>query len=132
MDMKMILTTIALLALLGTAHADPLTAGDWMKFCDSKITYMQTACVQYARGVADGLDLWWMVSKTDAPVCIPGRVTAGQLVDVAKKYWKDTPKERHYAAGVFLGMAFLNAWPCPINQDDKQDNTRAPGTSAFK
>lgn len=108
----MLLTILALLASLGTAHADPATANQWIKDCKGKSAVNQIACFTYARGVADGLTLWVHVDKDNAPVCIPDEVTAYQLVEVGKKFYNDSPKDQHLAAGVFLGFAFLEAWPC--------------------
>lgn len=111
--MKTLLTTLTALTMLtGTAQADPATAKEWVKDCEGKSAVNQIACFTYARGVADGLTLWVHVDKDNAPVCIPDEVNAMQLVAVGKKFFKDSPKDQHLAAGVFLGFAFLEAWPC--------------------
>jgi hypothetical protein len=110
--MKTLLTTLALLATLGTANAEPVTANEWIKDCEGKLLVMQVSCFTYARGVADGVSLWNHADQDSAPVCIPNSVTANQLVAVGRKFFKDSPKDRHLAAGVFLGFAFLDAWPC--------------------
>ena len=112
--MKTILTTLALFASLGTAHAAPGQTGtEWMRDCDDKLLTMRALCSQYALGVAGGLRLWQIGDLQTARVCLPDKVTADQLVAVARKYYKDQPKDRHMVSFVFLGLAFLDAWPCP-------------------
>ena len=113
--MKMLLTTFALLASLGVAHAaGPVTAREWIQACVDKAALKQIACFTYVRGVADGLTLWVHGDEENAPVCIPDTVTSAQLVAVGQKFFKDSPKDQHLVASVFLGFAFLDSWPCDL------------------
>lgn len=119
--MKTILTTLALLASLGAAQAGgTVTAKEWIKYCDGgKNPGNKIACLAYVRGVADGLNLWNHAETNTAPVCIPSDVNTDQLVAVGQKFFRDSPKDRHLTASVFLGFAFLDAWPCDLPDGGK-------------
>jgi len=45
-------------------------------------------------------------------VCIPQKVTNGQMGDVLIKYLQDHPEKRHNDVGVLAWRAFRKAFPC--------------------
>lgn len=112
--MKKALTILTALTMLtGAAQAAAAwTTEQWVKSCTSKNPVEQAACFMYARGVADGLDLWASSGKAGYLVCVPASVTSEQLVAVGRKFHRENPKDRHLTAGPFLGIAFMDAWPC--------------------
>jgi len=63
------------------------------------------SCDGYIAGVADTLEM----TRT---ICIPPRVTSGQLVDVVIKFLKDNPESRHYAGASEATIALGRAFPC--------------------
>lgn len=120
--MKTLLTTLALLATLGSAQADPaMTANQWVSQCDSKEVPMRIACKQYALGVAEGLTLWLILHTDSAVICIPEKANDVQFVAVARKYYKDNPKDRHRTALVLLSLAYKEAWPCDDDEPKKKE-----------
>jgi hypothetical protein len=58
----------------------------------------------YVTGVADSYD--------GELFCIPERVNVGQLVDLAKSYIVNNPKDRHRHAGALVAIAFVEVFPC--------------------
>ena len=99
-------------ALAGTA-AD---GNDWLSRCQDGTTTGDVAkatyCFSYARGLADGLTIWAVISPTTAPACIPTEVQGRDLVDVGMRYLKDRPEMGGFAAGVPLTQSFVATWPC--------------------
>jgi hypothetical protein len=62
-----------------------------------------------------------MLSRTRAEklgrsliVCwtVPHSVTNGQMIDIAVKYLKDRPEERHLSAAILVVEAMTKAFPC--------------------
>ncbi len=70
-------------------------------------------CMYYVAGVADMLSV---ISKTEAggikPLCIPAKVSLGQLRNVVVKYLKAHPEGTHRAAVVQVTVALGEAFPC--------------------
>jgi len=113
--MKSILTILLTIGLLtiGSAKADDgFSAEKWIRSCNSKSKELLTLCNYYAFGVGGGLRVWSVTQAETASVCVPFEVSAGQLVAVGQKYYREHPKDRHYGAHVFLALAFKDAWPC--------------------
>jgi len=74
-------------------------------------------CIAYAYGIWNGAGTMAMIhgfEKTgDLFQCTPPDVTNQQLLDVALKYMRDNPAERHRSSTELFLAAWLNAWPCP-------------------
>lgn len=104
-------------ALPVPAFAAPLTNGnDWLTRCQDGTTSgdagKATYCFSYARGLADGLSIWAVISPETALACIPTEIQGQDLVDVGMRYLKNHPEMRSFAAGVPLTRSFVEAWPC--------------------
>jgi hypothetical protein len=69
----------------------------------AKITSPDSNTRQHITFYADGIK---------AGICIPPKVTLGQLVDVICKHLADHPQDRHLPMGQHLTTAFRTAWPC--------------------
>jgi hypothetical protein len=96
--------------------ASPASGNDWLSRCEDGATTGDAAkasyCFSYARGLADGLSIWAVISPETAPVCIPTQVQGQELVDVGMRYLKDHPEMQTLAAGVPLVRSFAETWPC--------------------
>jgi Rap1a immunity proteins len=113
--MKKLFTTAAILICTAAspAIADPPANGnDWVADCGSKSDWRRVSCYMYARGLADGLAAWQIISPETAPACIDGKVISQQLVDVGLAYIKAHPATRADYAGMLLSFAFIEAWRC--------------------
>jgi Rap1a immunity proteins len=88
-----------------------MTGNEFLRRCQTK-TIEAVQCMGYVRGLADGLILWKIARQDDAPVCIPPQAETQQLLEVAARFIRANPKTRHEEAGMLLGLAFLEAWPC--------------------
>lgn len=60
--------------------------------------------VGYITGVADALE--------NLTICLPPRITAGQVVDVSKQYLEANPAIRHLSADVLVAYVLSTTWPC--------------------
>lgn len=60
--------------------------------------------IGYITGVADVLE--------GVSICLPSRITAGQVVDVSKNYLEANPAIRHLAADVIVSYVLSTTWPC--------------------
>jgi hypothetical protein len=98
------------------AAAPAADGNDWLSRCeDARATSGSaeaTYCFSYARGLADGLSIWTIMSPATALACIPTEVQGQQLLDAGTAFMKSHPELRHLAAGVLLTYSFVEAWPC--------------------
>lgn len=77
-------------------------------------TESKLRCASYVAGVADGVAGAQMVAEP-APyrLCIPvNAVSRLQIMDVATKFLRDNPADRHRAAAVLVYRALVEAYPC--------------------
>ena len=113
--MKVKIVTAAAIALAfisnPAAAAKAASGNEWVGYCKAG----SPTCWTYARGVADGLAVWEMISPETATACIPQAVDAAQLRDIGLQFIKDNPKDRHVPAGLLLAKAFMTTWPCSSN-----------------
>ena len=115
---RLFMATAVFAALASPAQAGgPIMIKDWYNECTANqketVGYMkQLTCLRYARGLADGLELWHLIDPGSAKICVPKQVDAQQLVEVGKKYYRENPKDQHTEAAVLLGLAFQDAFPC--------------------
>jgi Rap1a immunity proteins len=109
---------LAAAAIMMCTAASPAIAGpaatgnDWVTDCGSKSDWRRTSCYMYARGLADGLAVWQIISPETATACIDEKVISQQLVDVGLAYIKAHPATRADYAGTLLSFAFIEAWRC--------------------
>lgn len=109
------ITVVALalaLASPASAASRQQTGNEWAAECISGNAAKIAHCLGYARGLADAFGAWSAFSEHTAIVCIPDRVVAFQLRDVALKWMTSNPSRRHEEAGYVLMIAFAEAWPC--------------------
>ena len=113
-------------ALPGAVRAAPPADGnDWLSRCqDAEDAAKGTYCFTYARGLADGLSLWAVISPQTAPACIPTQVQGQELVDVGMRYLKSHPEMGRLAAGIPLAQSFVETWPCQDAHASGGRNTR--------
>jgi len=102
------------------AAASPVDGRDWLARCDGVTTASDsetaTYCFSYARGLADGLSIWAIMSPTTAYACIPTEVQSQRLLDVGTRFVKSHPDMQQLAAGVLLTYSFVESWPCNAAQ----------------
>jgi Rap1a immunity proteins len=87
-------------------------------FCEDQDSALgqwhRAACSGYIAGVFDSeVLLANSVQPRSKLACFPDGVTAGQTIDVVRKYLKDHPENRHHSAVSITMRAFLEAFPCP-------------------
>ncbi len=58
----------------------------------------------YVMGVADTI--------TNATVCPPDNITAGQVQDIIKRHLETNPAIRHYTADSIIKNKLEEVWPC--------------------
>ena len=108
---------LAVLLTAGEGRADYLDGQDLNKACNAGDAFSKGECLGYIEGVHDagkvldrGTDKRQWISGWTA--CVPDGVSAGQLVEVVKKWLREHPAEWHYAAGGLVTAAFEEAFPC--------------------
>src|SRR6478672_8085053 len=70
------------------AHAYVASGYDWMAACSNGDGASSSACLNYARGLADGLAMWVYGSPQTAKICIPGYLMTIDLVRVGETYFR--------------------------------------------
>ena len=111
----MLLAAACLLSIPGRAAAQSFHSGnDWLEYCNDG-SAGRIACINYAPGVADTIELWRRLAPNTAMACIPPEVTGAQLKDVGQQFMTVHAKDRHYPAVQLLTAAFTQAWPCPTH-----------------
>jgi hypothetical protein len=91
-----------LLTTVGTAHAAE-TGNSLLQYANKSNLFEQGYYQGYVVGVIEGNVL---------KVCIPDRVTLGQLAQVVKKYMEGHPERLHRWADEIVLEAVAAAWPC--------------------
>lgn len=107
------------------ARADYVNGNQLYEWCSSERSDNQywtnfARCTAYAAGAVDGLDtgnvfgqvLVGSDSDTIDFICIPPRVTLGQVQEVVTTFLKNNPAIRHDHASVLVVKAVREAWPC--------------------
>ena len=74
-------------------------------FATSNPGFSSGAGVGYVRGVADTL-------RVSGAVCVPERVSVGQLGMVVQKFLRDNPAQLHRDATVLTIKALMENFPC--------------------
>ncbi|MBY5362615.1 hypothetical protein HFO97_22240 [Rhizobium leguminosarum] len=120
---------VAMLLAASSAQADLFNGNDVYEYC----TGAKSLATAYVGG-------WWDSHANDADIanlaeltspegntrkhisfytgqikgniCIPPKVTLGQMVDVICKYLQDHPENRQLSMTGHFNVAFGTAWPC--------------------
>jgi hypothetical protein len=90
---RLTLIVAAATMLVSIAHAAPnsyVSGNDLVTRCTTKDLLLN--CYGYLRATGDTLRFWQNMSPETSMVCIPDRVTAEQLRDIALAYFKNNPR----------------------------------------
>lgn len=92
----------------------PALAGDIANGNDfaDRCSNLTAWCFGYASGHAARLIYWRAISPATAPACISARTQADALVEIGLRYIDRHPELRAREAGMLLGLAWIEAWPC--------------------
>jgi len=104
---------IAVAALLAAPAAAEGPSSSWTTGSELRTTCEAAAlgpCLGYAVAIADVMVNGNTITSWRA--CIPEAATTGQLKDIAVRYLRDHPDERHYGAASLVAAAFAQAFPC--------------------
>ena len=115
-DMRSI--AVALVVLLGFILAFPhlswaLTGAELYKFCSGRSADGTIACTAYVQGFIDGFLFGKGSEKMGVKWCPPPTGisgTQGRLM--VEKYLRDQPRKLNLEAGLLVGDALLDAFPC--------------------
>jgi len=113
--MKYLVTVIFLLLVSASVHAQRVsttTGNQLLERCQSTDTFEQSFCLGYLEGVTDLNAMHGSVLPVNQRSCAPENVTNGQIRDVAVKYLKDHPEERHMLAAILIVKGMAEAFPC--------------------
>jgi hypothetical protein len=99
--MKKILAAVLFVPSLASAE---FMTGNQL-FSDMNGTTMEK---MYSLGYVIGV----MDTITNATVCPPANINAGQVMDVVKNYLEANPAIRHYTADSLIRSKLENTWPC--------------------
>jgi hypothetical protein len=104
---------------------DPLPANAWTgnllyeSCAENKGSAGDVACSAYVRGFLDGIGAGNAIAKNFPGLYCPPKTgiefTQGRLV--IEKYLKEHPETLHLEAALILGVAMIEAFPCPKNSN---------------
>jgi hypothetical protein len=97
---------VGLLMIPAMAHAEFWTGNDLLK-------YMNGTPMEQVQGYGYVMGVFDTAAGVDHCGQNAGRITVGQINDIAKRYIENNPSTRHYAADVLVRVAFGITWPCP-------------------
>jgi hypothetical protein len=58
-------------------------------------------------------------------VCLP-KVTAGQILSVVSKYFRDNPEDLHRSAELMIYRALVRQWPCKKSSNNNEGDPTPP------
>jgi hypothetical protein len=99
--MKKILATFLFLPVIANAE---FFSGNQLLSDMQGSTVEKSVALGYVMGVADTL--------TNATICPPSSVTAGQVQDLIKIYLEANPALRHFTADSLIRNKLESTWPC--------------------
>lgn len=99
---KIIFTMLALFT--GSAHADFYTGNKLKSLCNSQNYVESSVCIGYTVGITDSFSGYLF--------CPPAEVTAGQLVEMVKKYMNENPAKLHEPSSSIVVDAIKKDFPC--------------------
>jgi hypothetical protein len=85
--------------------------------CSSKQPNHQLSCFGYLEGIADEMSI--ATAAIHAPQCIPSKVQATQLRDIAVNYLRAHPEIRQEPAAYLVTDAYVAAWNCARPEIDR-------------
>lgn len=106
--------TIAIVAFAGSAQAsqgDPVTGWQLVAQCRTNGPGL-LACLNYLRGVWDGLAASSYGTKVTLACAGSGGITAGEMREVFLNYADNHPAELHFESGAVASVAFVKTLPC--------------------
>jgi Rap1a immunity proteins len=96
------------------AAGEEVSANQWSAHCSSRNAELAMSCMDYTRGLADGIMVSRQAIPADTLACIPAGVSTKQLVDVGQQYLTGHPEIRRLPIAELLFPAFKEAWPCKM------------------
>jgi hypothetical protein len=105
---------LAVAPLTGFAQGTFWTGNDLLTRCGDSTMPGTLVCLTYLQGVADTM----IVAQTPKGgimgwrACIPAGVQASQLRDVATRFLREHPEQRHSPAPSLVAMSLAQAFPC--------------------
>lgn len=110
--MRRLTTVIAAMATLGMASPafaapEPTTGNTLHGWCSNES--LKLGCLGYIMGAADGLSY---ANNEKRAYCLPASVTAGQVMDVVKRFMIEHPEERHRSAAEVVLIGLMMGFPC--------------------
>jgi hypothetical protein len=78
----------------------------------------ETMCRGFVMGIADAMSLTQADNGNVArwETCPPPKVPSSQMQDIATRFLREHPEQRHHPAGVLVAHALADAFPCPAAQ----------------
>lgn len=86
------------------ANAEFFTGNGLLSLLQSNNTADKIQAIGYIQGVFD--------AHSNATICAPANVTAGQINDMIKNYLENNPAIRNRTADVIIRDALKGIWPC--------------------
>lgn len=105
-----------LISILISLAPRPAAAGEFMDgnmlltLCTSPDPYNGLECTGYIKGVADAV--FFQADGPRLALCMPGPVTAKELVDVTVRWLRGNPPEMSNSAVTTIGIAIAERWKC--------------------
>ena len=96
--------TLAIFFLVPTVANAEFLSGNGLLSDMQGSTVEKAIALGYVMGVSDTL--------TNATVCPPSNVTAGQVQDIIKNHLEANPAIRHYTADSIVRNKLEEVWPC--------------------
>ncbi len=109
------LTFLILFLLLTVTPVNAITGSKWLEWCEDGHADTNGLCLGYIYGAVDYQ--WWIQSLklAEMKLCIPPRVTRGQLMEITKKYLKEHPDKWHIEMSSLFFLAIKETFPCKEN-----------------
>ena len=94
------------------AAGEEVSANQWLVLCSSRNADLAMSCMDYTRGLADGIMVSRQATPAETLACIPAGISTKQLVDVGQHYLTAHPETQLIPIVESLFFAFKEAWPC--------------------
>jgi len=96
------------LSLASPASAEFDTGNDVLEKCTSKNPFTEGVCIGLISGYFDGMQMTHTCPKAEASK----NIIRGQIRDIAVKFLKDNPADRHLPGAALAYRAFKVAFDC--------------------
>lgn len=97
-------TLVAFLFVPAMANAEFMSGNQLLRDLTDGSQMNEMLAIGYIMGVSD--------TFTNATVCPPAGVTAGQVQDIVKKHLIANPAIRHFTADSIIRNKLEDIWPC--------------------